>query len=44
MGELDTQMVQDSGDVGIGLVAYVHDMGVRTVYMKVDAVTMKKLV
>lgn len=36
-----SQMLQCSGDVGVGLVTYLRYMGVGTVLMKVNAVSMK---
>ena len=37
-------MVQGGGDVGIGLIAYVREVGIRTVDVKVNAVAMEELV
>lgn len=37
----NTQILQGSGDVGIGLVAYSYEMGVGTGYVKVNSVTME---
>ena len=41
VGEKNTQILQGSGDVGIGLIAYSYEMGVGTVYVKVNAATIE---
>ena len=37
-------MLQDGGDVGIGLIAYVCEVGIGTVDVKVNVVAMEELV
>ena len=44
MSEKNDEMVQGGGDVGIGLIAYVCEVGIGTVDVKVNAVAMEEVV